>query len=89
MKTERRLFVGLTLIACFAFPPGLASSSEPAEDPGGVVVDEIRNDHPSFMVRVDVDKPDRVYCGGEEMTVKVVSAKSGYLYVLYCDAGGM
>jgi hypothetical protein len=81
--------VKLVLIAGLAVASGHAVGAEPAEDPQAVVVEEVRNDHPSFMVRVDVDKPERVYRGGEEMMVTVVSAKAGYLYLLYCDAGGM
>jgi hypothetical protein len=77
------------LIAGLTVTGGRAAGAEPADDPRDVVVDEVRNEHPSFMVRVDVDKPQRVYRGGEEMMVTVVSAKAGYLYLLYCDAGGM
>jgi hypothetical protein len=54
--------------------------------PRGLAVEEI-NDHPGFMVRVSVDKPDRVYKGGEVMTVTVRSERAGYLYLFYCDAG--
>jgi hypothetical protein len=57
-------------------------------DPRAVVVEELRNDHPAFLVRVDVDQADRIYHGGETMRVNVVSAQSGYLYLLYCDAAG-
>ncbi|HUG66319.1 MAG TPA: caspase family protein [Pirellulaceae bacterium] len=54
----------------------------------GVLVEEVRNEHPDFLVRVDVDQPDRTYEAGEEMRVSVVSDRAGYLYLLYCDAGG-
>ena len=89
MKDNIRILADLVLFACLATACCIAFGAETADDPRGVVVDEVRNDHPSFMVRVDVDKPERVYRGGEEMMVTVVSAKAGYLYLLYCDAGGM
>ncbi|HUT93090.1 MAG TPA: DUF4384 domain-containing protein [Thermoguttaceae bacterium] len=54
----------------------------------GVLVEEVRNENPSFMVRIDVDHPDRIYRQGEEMRVRVISEKAGYLYLIYCDAGG-
>lgn len=56
--------------------------------PRGIFVDEVRNDHPAFLVRVNVNHPDRIYRQGEELRVEVVSAKAGYLYLVYCDAGG-
>jgi hypothetical protein len=54
-------------------------------DPRGLVVEEI-NDNPAFLVRVDVDHPDRVYREGEVLHVSVRSEKAGYLYLFYCDA---
>jgi hypothetical protein len=81
-----KVVLAFAAIVCLVVVPAFA---EEADDPRGVVVDEVRNEHPTFMVRVDVDKAERVYRGGEEMAVKVVSAKAGYLYLLYCDAGGM
>jgi hypothetical protein len=60
--------------------------AQPLGDPRGVMVEQVRNDQPAFMVRVDVDHPDRVYRDGELMQVRVISEKAGYLYLLYCDA---
>lgn len=57
-----------------------------AADPRGVMVEQVRNDQPAFMVRVDVDHPDRVYHSGDLMHVRVLSEKPGYLYLFYCDA---
>lgn len=53
-----------------------------------VVVEEIRNDHPAFVVRVDVDHRHRVYRVGEVMNVTVRSSRTGYLYLLYRQADG-
>jgi len=46
----------------------------------------VRNDRPSFMVRIDVNHKDRVYYAGDELRVNVRSAREGYLYLLYCNA---
>jgi caspase domain-containing protein/uncharacterized protein DUF4384 len=64
----------------------VAPSAEPPRNPRGVLVEEVRNDQAAFLVRVDVDHPDRVYQGGDELVVRVRSAQAGYLYLLYCDA---
>lgn len=53
-----------------------------------VVVEEIRNDNPAFVVRVDVDRKNRVYRVGDVMTVTVRSSRAGYLYLLYRQADG-
>ncbi|MCA9123421.1 MAG: caspase family protein [Planctomycetaceae bacterium] len=65
-----------------------SANSQETRQARGVLVEEVRNEHPDFLVRVDVDQPDRTYQAGEEMRVSVVSARAGYLYLLYCDAGG-
>jgi hypothetical protein len=52
------------------------------------MIEEVRNDQPAFMVRVDVNHPNRVYRHGDEMQVSVASEKAGYLYLIYCDAEG-
>ena len=85
---ERAVWLAILAAGTAATPWSLAgrADSEELGDPRGVVVEEVRNDRPSFMVRVDVDHPDRTYRGGEEMRVRVVSEKAGYLYLLYCDA---
>ena len=74
-------FLGLSLVLFAQTVQG-----QDKDDPRGVVVEEIRNDHPCFMVRVDVDHSDRVYKGGDTMTVSVTSERAGYLYLVYCDA---
>jgi hypothetical protein len=65
-----------------------SAHSQETRQARGVLVEEIRNEHPDFLVRVDVDQPDRTYDAGQEMRVSIVSARAGYLYLLYCDAGG-
>jgi hypothetical protein len=60
-------------------------------DTGGVkgaVVEEVRNERASFMVRVDVDHPKRIYQRGDTMTVTVRSEEPGYLYLFYFMADG-
>jgi hypothetical protein len=54
-------------------------------DPRGLALAEI-NDTPAFLVRADVDHPNRVYRGGECIQASVRSERQGYLYLLYCDA---
>ncbi len=62
----------------------LAAAQENA-DPRAAALTEI-NDTPTFLVRVDVDHPDRVYRGGETIQVSVRSERKGHLYLFYCDA---
>lgn len=89
MRRYSQILTGLLMAGVVVTAGQIVMADEAADDPRDVVVNEVRNDHPAFMVRVDVDKPERVYRGGEEMMVNVVSARDGYLYLLYCDAGGM
>jgi len=54
----------------------------------GVHVEQkVRNDNPAFVVRVDVDHPDRIYKDRDLLRVHVVSEKAGYLYLFNqrCD----
>jgi hypothetical protein len=78
-------------IACLAalaasVTAALAVAAEPPRNPRGVFVEEVRNDQPAFLVRVDVDRPNRVFFAGEELRVRVKTDRDGYLYLLYCDA---
>jgi hypothetical protein len=54
-------------------------------DPRRVALDQM-NQTPPFLVRVDVDHPDRVYHGGDTIQVSVRSEREGFLYLFYCDA---
>jgi hypothetical protein len=47
------------------------------------IVKPAANANTGFMLRVDVNKPDRIYYQGEKMTVTVRSEKACYLYLLY------
>jgi len=66
---------------------GPTSAGEPSRA-RAVLVEEVRNDAPSFYVRVDVDHPGRVYRVGQKMRVSVRSEKGGHLYLFYLDASG-
>ena len=44
------------------------------------------NTQSSFMLRVDVDRADRIYAVGEPMTVTVTAERDCYLYLLYYGA---
>jgi len=46
------------------------------------------NSAAEFSLRVDVDKPDRIYRQGDQMTVRVSSEKDCYLYLFHFDARG-
>jgi len=81
MKTKTTLTV-LTL-ACLA-SVRLASAADPRDK--WMTVQDAVNTQSSFMLRVDVDKPDRTYRVGEHMKVTVNSEKDCYLYLLYYGA---
>lgn len=51
-------------------------------------VERIRNDQAGFVVRVEVDHPDRVYRDGDVLQTTVRSELAGYLYLLYTNADG-
>ena len=85
MKTLWAAAAILTTLGATAL--AAVAADQAVGDPRSVVVEEIRNDRPAFMVRIDVDHADRVYHGGEEMHVGVTSEQAGYLYLIYCDAG--
>ena len=54
----------------------------------GKFLDEIYNTRPSFAVRIEVDKPSRVYVKDEFLRTNVTTSKDGYLYLFYKDAEG-
>jgi len=96
MNFARRNLLALMLAGAMALP-AIANEKTLGTLPGfngdkgtrGLSVEaKIRNDHPAYVVRVDVDRPDRVYEAGELVKVKVVSEKDGYLYLIYKQADG-
>lgn len=51
-------------------------------------VEGIYNEHARFVIRVDVDHPNRIYMEGDTLQATVVSERPGYLYLLYLNAEG-
>jgi hypothetical protein len=52
------------------------------------VVEEIRNEQASFVIRVEVDHKDRIYVDRDVLHATVRSQREGYLYLLYANAEG-
>ena len=52
----------------------------------GAFPEEIVNANAAFSVQVEVDRPDRVYAGGELLAATVTSSEDGHLYLFYRDA---
>ena len=78
----------LTSVVVLASGPGPVAPEPPRGDSGVRLAELIRNGHPAFAARADVDRPRRVYWGDEELNVKVTSEREGYLYLLYESAAG-
>ncbi|MCA9268507.1 MAG: caspase family protein [Planctomycetales bacterium] len=79
MKTRLQL-------ACVALALGLATAAgaKAAEAPKKwIQIEGLVNTESAFMVAVDVDHADRVYRGGETMTVTVQAEKDCYVYLAY------
>lgn len=73
----------LAPVLAIIFAPMVAAQND--VDPRGMALNEINNS-PPFLVRVDVDHPDRVYHEGDTIQASVRSEREGYLYLFYCDA---
>lgn len=58
-------------------------TTEPPEN-----LQEVYNPEPTFYVRVNVDRDDRIYREGETIKITVNSGKDGYLYVFNEDVNG-
>jgi hypothetical protein len=88
--------VTLALLAvAFAAAPATAGdvlareSAGPAKSPQAPrLAVEGNNDHPSWMVRVSVDREDRSYQLDETVRATVVSERPGYLYLFNVNARG-
>ncbi len=76
----------LTFFAFTALEPPAPADEIGAKGSRGVLVEDLRNERAPFLVRVDVDRADRTYRGGDTMTVKITSEEEGYLYLLYLSA---
>jgi len=64
---------------------GSVASPDAAESPDDL---DIRQENPSFLVSLDVDRPDRRYTDGEPITIRVKSERDAHLHVLYRQADG-
>lgn len=51
-------------------------------------LEQVVNEQAGFLVRVAVDKPDRVYREGETMTISLMAEKDCYLFLLFRNAEG-
>ena len=78
--TFSSLTIMSAMIAAIVTTAGAAENRLPAK---WVEVEGLVNDEPSFMIHVDVDKPDRVYRKGDTMTVSVQAEKECYVYLFY------
>ncbi|MEN6494976.1 MAG: DUF4384 domain-containing protein [Thermoguttaceae bacterium] len=84
--------VALMLLLAWIVNTPVEARAQPPEEPvnfgraRAVLVEEARNEHPSFYVRVNVDHPDHTYRVGEEMRIHVQTERDGFLYLLYLDA---
>lgn len=67
-------------------PPAVAAPG--GDDPAPTGPEQIIQDQPSFLVKVDVDRPDRRYREGESLRATIVSEEDAYAYVLYQQADG-
>lgn len=65
-------------------PPNITDEvPEPTGDPEG-----IQQNRPSFLVRIDVDRPTREYREGDTLVARVNCEEDAYLYVIYKQADG-
>jgi uncharacterized caspase-like protein len=78
----------LAALCCVALPMRAADPPPKEDTQSRKIFVEGTNQTPSWMVRVDVDNPDRVYHEKEQIVVKVVSEKDGYLYLFNIDPAG-
>lgn len=72
----------LTILALGSALVVIGWSDREPRVPENQVSEKIRNSHPAFSVRIEVDRPSRVYLEGEELQLTVRSGRNGYLYVI-------
>ena len=83
----RRLF-GSGVVAIMLTGGGAVLGQPPPPRPPQNLLNHIRNDHPPFLVRIDVDHKTRDYREGDGLKVRVACEVDAYCYVLYRTAEG-
>ncbi len=78
----------LSMTICAAAALLAAGSAAAAVPEKWFEVEQAVNTRSSFMIRVDVDRPDRTYQEGQQMTVQLKAEKDCYVYLLYFSANG-
>ncbi len=80
--------------------PTESAPQAPANDPASPVVapgeapqptgnpEDIQQDEPSFLVRIEVDRPGREYREGDALVARINCEQDAYLYVIYKQADG-
>lgn len=80
--------VAITICSSDVWAQNLADQkTAPSATPNGpakwIEVKPVVNAESSFQVRIDVDKPDRIYYAGETMTISAIASADCHLYLLY------
>ncbi|MCE9607987.1 MAG: DUF4384 domain-containing protein [Planctomycetia bacterium] len=88
-ESRKHTIVGIfACVALFTFAfwsrPATAADEAPAKDDP----EAIKQEDPSFFVRIGVDRVTRQYRHGDPLVVKVTSESDAYAYVLYKQADG-
>lgn len=84
-KMQLRLCQQMTELVCLVVVFSGVVLAQSISDPRSIALDEFQSE-PPFLVRVDVNRPDRIYHSGDTIQVSVRSQRDGYLYLFYCDA---
>lgn len=77
----------VALLTALAVPLASVGGTS-AEEPPAVDPDTIRQEHPTFLVGIDVDRPDRRYREGDQLSVRVRTERDAHVHVLYRQADG-
>jgi len=90
MKAMNRI-LSIAILTATTIVPSLTGSlraaDKPQANPRKIFVVGT-NEAPAWMVRVDVDKTERLYVPGENIKVKVLSEEDGYLYLFNVGPDG-
>jgi len=84
----RTAFLILGCNLCFTGWTAVSAAGQQQQPPDEPPAETVVHERPGFFVRVDVDRADRTYRGGELLHATVVSERAGHLYLLYRDAEG-